>query len=101
MAKPQPITIPTEPIGSIPTLVDLIERVSRGESEDPNLVPLYEEVRDRVLEASEYVAIERLGTTDDSGFSPFSDETSTIRKTAFARIRAPVLGTKPAESYRR
>jgi hypothetical protein len=99
MAKPQPITIPTEPIGSIPTLVDLIERVSRGESEDP--VPLYEEVRDRVLEASEYVAIERLGTTDDSGFSPFSDETSTIRKTAFARIRAPVLGTKPAESYRR
>src|SRR5205807_5293333 len=35
-----------------------------------------EEVRDRVLEASEYIPIEQLGTTDDCGFSPFSDDTS-------------------------
>src|SRR5882762_775092 len=34
-----------------------------------------EEVRDRVLEASEYIPIEQLGTTDDCGFSPFSDDT--------------------------
>src|SRR5438270_4811265 len=38
-----------------------------------------EEVRDRVLEASEYIPIEQLGTTDDCGFSPFSDETYTSR----------------------
>jgi len=34
-----------------------------------------EEVRDRVLEASEYIPVEQLGTTDDCGFSPFSDDT--------------------------
>ena len=38
MAKPASLTIPTEPIGSIPRPVDLIERVAKGDSEDPNLV---------------------------------------------------------------
>jgi 5-methyltetrahydropteroyltriglutamate--homocysteine methyltransferase len=52
-----------------------------------------EEVRDRVLQAAEYIPIEQLGTTDDCGFSPFSDDTSTSRDTAFAKIRARVLGT--------
>jgi 5-methyltetrahydropteroyltriglutamate--homocysteine methyltransferase len=56
-----------------------------------------EEVRDRVLEACEYIPVEKLGTTDDCGFSPFSDDTSTSRATAFAKIRARVLGTKLAE----
>ncbi len=55
------------------------------------------EVRDRVLEASEYIPVEHLGTTDDCGFSPFSDDTSTSRDTAFAKIQARVLGTKLAE----
>lgn len=52
-----------------------------------------EEVRDRVLEAAEYIPIGQLGTTDDCGFSPFSDDTSTTRETAFAKIRARVAGT--------
>jgi len=52
-----------------------------------------EEVRDRVLEAAGYIPIGQLGTTDDCGFSPFSDDTSTSRDTAFAKIRARVLGT--------
>jgi 5-methyltetrahydropteroyltriglutamate--homocysteine methyltransferase len=52
-----------------------------------------EEVRDRVLEAAEYIPLEQLGTTDDCGFSPFCDDTSTSRDTAFAKIRARVLGT--------
>jgi 5-methyltetrahydropteroyltriglutamate--homocysteine methyltransferase len=52
-----------------------------------------EEVRDRILEAAQYIPIEQLGTTDDCGFSPFSDDTSTSRDTAFAKIRARVLGT--------
>ncbi|HEV7766710.1 MAG TPA: cobalamin-independent methionine synthase II family protein [Thermoanaerobaculia bacterium] len=52
-----------------------------------------EEVRDRVLEAAQYIPVEQLGTTDDCGFSPFSDDVSTTRDTAFAKIRARVLGT--------
>ena len=55
-----------------------------------------EEVRDSVLEASDYIPIEQLGTTDDCGFSPFSDDTSTSRDTAFAKIRSRVLGTQLA-----
>lgn len=56
-----------------------------------------EEVRDRVLEAAKYIPLEQLGTTDDCGFSPFSDDTSTTRETAFAKIRARVEGTSIAE----
>ena len=52
-----------------------------------------EEVRDRVLEAAEHIPLDRLGTTDDCGFAPFSDDTSTDRETAFAKIRARVAGT--------
>ena len=55
-----------------------------------------EEVRDRVLEASEYIPVEQLGTTDDCGFAPFSDDTSTNRDTAFAKIGARVMGTELA-----
>jgi 5-methyltetrahydropteroyltriglutamate--homocysteine methyltransferase len=58
-----------------------------------------EEVCDRVLEASGYIPVEQLGTTDDCGFSPFSDNTSTTRDTACAKIRARVLGTKLAEKH--
>jgi 5-methyltetrahydropteroyltriglutamate--homocysteine methyltransferase len=52
-----------------------------------------EEVRDRVLEAARYIPVEQLGTTDDCGFSPFCDDTSTTRDTAFEKIRARVQGT--------
>jgi 5-methyltetrahydropteroyltriglutamate--homocysteine methyltransferase len=55
-----------------------------------------EEICDRVLEAAEYIPIAQLGTTDDCGFSPFSDDTSTDRETAFAKVRARVLGTRMA-----
>jgi 5-methyltetrahydropteroyltriglutamate--homocysteine methyltransferase len=51
-----------------------------------------EEVRDRVLEAAQYIAVGQLGTTDDCGFSPFCDDTSTTRDTAFEKIRARVQG---------
>ncbi len=52
-----------------------------------------EEVCEQILEASEYIPVEQLGTTDDCGFSPFADDTSTTRDTAFAKIRARVVGT--------
>jgi 5-methyltetrahydropteroyltriglutamate--homocysteine methyltransferase len=50
-------------------------------------------VRDRVLEAAKIIPVEQLGTTDDCGFSPFSDDTSTTRDTAFAKIAARIRGT--------
>ena len=55
-----------------------------------------EEVRDRVLEAAEHIPLERLATTDDCGFSPFGDDTSTAREAAFAKIRSRVEGTAMA-----
>lgn len=55
-----------------------------------------EEVRDRILAAAKHIPLAQLGTTDDCGFSPFCDDTSTSRDTAFAKIRARVLGTSLA-----
>ena len=52
-----------------------------------------EVVRDRVLEAAQYIPIQQLGMTDDCGFAPFGDDTSTARETAFEKIRARVVGT--------
>ena len=59
-------------------------------------VEIAEEVRDRVLEAARFIDPEHLGTTDDCGFSPFGDDTSTSRDTAFAKITARVDGTSMA-----
>jgi 5-methyltetrahydropteroyltriglutamate--homocysteine methyltransferase len=55
-----------------------------------------EQVRDRVVEAAEHIPLDQLGTTDDCGFSPFADDTSTARDTAFAKIAARVEGTELA-----
>lgn len=55
-----------------------------------------EEVRDRVLEAARFIDPAHLGTTDDCGFSPFADDTSTSRDTAFAKIQARITGTEMA-----
>jgi 5-methyltetrahydropteroyltriglutamate--homocysteine methyltransferase len=63
---------------------------------DPR-VDTAEEVCERVLEAAEYVPLEQLGTTDDCGYSPFSDDRSTTREKAFQKIRARVEGTRRAE----
>ncbi|HMJ19498.1 MAG TPA: hypothetical protein VK478_14035 [Gemmatimonadaceae bacterium] len=59
---------------------------------DPR-VDTAEEVRDRVIEASKYIRADQLGTTDDCGYAPFSDDISTSRDTAFAKIEARVRGT--------
>jgi 5-methyltetrahydropteroyltriglutamate--homocysteine methyltransferase len=55
-----------------------------------------EQVRDRVIEASEFIPLGSLGTTDDCGFSPFADDASTLRDTAFGKIRSRVEGTRLA-----
>lgn len=55
-----------------------------------------EEVCARVLEAAKYIPLDQLGTGDDCGFSPFCDDQSTSRATAFAKIRARIEGTRLA-----
>ncbi len=64
---------------------------------DPR-VETADDVRVRVLEAARFIDPSHLGTTDDCGFSPFGDDTSTSRDTAFAKIRARVEGTALASS---
>jgi len=58
-----------------------------------------QEVRDSIVEAADYIPLDRLGTTDDCGFSPFSDDTSTSREIAFEKIRSRVLGTIQAAEF--
>jgi 5-methyltetrahydropteroyltriglutamate--homocysteine methyltransferase len=57
-----------------------------------------EEVRDLLVEASEYIPAAQLGSTDDCGFSPFADDISTAREIAFEKIKARIQGTKLAEA---
>lgn len=64
--------------------------VINEEIETPELVC------DRIMTAAEYIPVDQLGTTDDCGFSPFSDDIATSRETAFAKIAARVEGTKMA-----
>src|ERR1039458_3998384 len=56
-----------------------------------------EEIRDLIVEAADYIPPAQLGTTDDCGFSPFADDTSTSRDTAFAKIKARLEGTRLAQ----
>jgi methionine synthase II (cobalamin-independent) len=130
------MNIPTEPIGSIPRPLELLEamtlyrKMTLYSNSHPCLESLYDkavrdtieqfeatgspvvtageqrkypriehpkEIRDRILEAARYIPVEQLGTTDDCGFSPFCDDTSTTREKAFAKIRLRVEGTALAE----
>jgi 5-methyltetrahydropteroyltriglutamate--homocysteine methyltransferase len=62
------------------------------------VVETSEQVKDRIVEAANYIPLNQLGTTDDCGFSPFCDDLSTTRETAFAKIKARIEGTKLAEA---
>ncbi len=55
-----------------------------------------DQVHDRILEAASILRPDQLGATDDCGFSPFADDTSTARDTAFAKIRSRVEGVNLA-----
>lgn len=88
-----------------PRVLDIIARERRADQTvfigviDPinPEIESAETVRDRVLEAVDGLGgPERFGTTDDCGFSPFGDDTSTARETAFAKIKARVEGTRLA-----
>jgi 5-methyltetrahydropteroyltriglutamate--homocysteine methyltransferase len=54
------------------------------------------QVCERVLEAASVLPVAQLGTTDDCGFAPFADDTSTARDIAFRKIQARVEGTELA-----
>jgi len=89
-----------------PHVLDIIARERRSDQTifigviDPisEIMESAETVRDRTLEAIEVLGIGRLGTTDDCGFSPFGDDVSTARETAFGKIKARVEGTRLAEA---
>ena len=55
-----------------------------------------QEISDLLVEASEYIPVAQLGSTDDCGFSPFADDVSTAREIAFAKIKARIDGTRLA-----
>ncbi|HYC06530.1 MAG TPA: cobalamin-independent methionine synthase II family protein [Candidatus Binatia bacterium] len=57
-----------------------------------------DEVAERILEAARFIDPAHLGTTDDCGFSPFGDDVSTSRDTAFAKVRARIEGTAKASA---
>jgi 5-methyltetrahydropteroyltriglutamate--homocysteine methyltransferase len=84
-------------LGLISKLATADQRVFVGVI-DPNnpVVETAAQVRDRVLEAASFLSKEQIGTTDDCGFAPFADDTSTARDTAFRKIRARVEGTSLA-----
>jgi 5-methyltetrahydropteroyltriglutamate--homocysteine methyltransferase len=56
-----------------------------------------EEIRDMIVHAAGIIPHNQLGTTDDCGFSPFADDVSTARETAFAKIKSRIKGTALAE----
>ena len=94
------LNIPTEPIGSIPRPAELLRAIAETDGTDPALDPLYEHaIRDTIeqFEATGSPVIsdgeQRKCTCADCGFSPFCDDTTTTRRTAFAKIRARVSGT--------
>ncbi|MEJ7727126.1 MAG: hypothetical protein WKH47_08935 [Actinomycetes bacterium] len=70
--------------------------------QDPR-VETAEEVRDQLLLAAQSIPVERLGSTDDCGFSPFSIDVkpkhgspNVARDIAFQKITARVEGTRLA-----
>ena len=78
----------------ISQLADRNQRVFIGVIDPINpVVETAAQVRDRVLEAANFISNQQLGTTDDCGYAPFADDVSTARETAFRKIRARVEGT--------
>lgn len=56
-----------------------------------------EQVCNLIIEAVKHIPVRQLGTTDDCGFSPFADDTSTSRETVYRKISARLEGTQMAQ----
>ena len=86
-----------DPVKSLKLIGDPDQRVYVGVVDVINEeVETPEVVYERIMTAAEYIPVNQLGTTDDCGFSPFSDDIVTSRDTAFAKIAARVEGTRMA-----
>lgn len=96
--EPQPERV----LGIIAALLRPGQRVFIGVIDpiDPH-IETPELVRDRILQAAEFIPPTQLGSTDDCGFSPFCDDRSTSRETAFAKIAARVAGNALASAILR
>ena len=89
---------PRQTLRMIKQLIKPNHRIFIGVTDPTSLkVETPELIRDRVLEAAEFIPVDQLGTTDDCGFSPFFDDPATSRELALNKIRARVQGTKMAE----
>lgn len=56
-----------------------------------------EDICELIIQAAEFIPVDQLGTTDDCGFSPFADDTSTSRDLVYQKISARLMGTRLAE----
>lgn len=78
----------------ISQLIKPKQRIFIGVTDPLNpVVETAQQVCERAVEAAFFIPVQQLGTTDDCGFSPFADDTSTARDIAFGKIRARVKGT--------
>ncbi|WP_171166955.1 cobalamin-independent methionine synthase II family protein [Streptomyces sp. I05A-00742] len=93
-SEPEPDKVLSVLAGHLPDGVRVFVGVT--DPVDPR-VETPQQVRDRILTAARHIPLDHLGTCDDCGFSPFADDTSTSRETAFAKIRARIEGTALAE----
>lgn len=66
-----------------------------------NTIETPEEVYGLVMQALEIIPFNQLGTTDDCGFAPFSDDTYSKLDLVFEKIRARIDGTRLAEDFLR
>jgi len=91
--------IPTEPIGSIPRPLSLIELVRSTGSTDPKLDSIYDEAVRDTIERFEETGSPVVSDGEQQHIGAHTcpggdcDDTSTTRDTAFAKIRVRVLGT--------
>ena len=96
------------PTFDLPALTHVADRnrqiafVGFTNPQSPN-VESPEEVRDAILEASKYIAVDQLGATDDCGFSPFSIDVKPkhgspdfARDIAFQKIANRIKGASMA-----
>jgi methionine synthase II (cobalamin-independent) len=88
--------IPTEPIGSLPRPLALIETAAQGDSDDPRLDPLYAAAIRDTIERFEATGSPVITDGEQRKYHNFWTYSSTTRDTAFAKIRARVLGTRLA-----
>ena len=92
------MAIPTEPVGSLPRPMRLQEAIA---AYDQGAIPHEQLLAEQ--DAAEFIPEERLGSTDDCGFSPFSVDRKpkhgspdVARDIAFAKIASRVEGTRIA-----